>query len=168
MATSLKLLKKTNTPFLGVFNHKVLGNIFKFNTNKQKNLSSSSVSKDTGTQTVRENLDKGDVQFKYCPYLKPMDIKGIKRADRKFDYNSSYSFMLAQKDFSENPQKKNFLTHYLYNGMKVPLPPNRYKLSEYVDVRLDMFSPVIITCVICFPFFFTGYMWSVPEKSSAH
>ncbi|CAG9473459.1 conserved Plasmodium protein, unknown function [Plasmodium vivax] len=168
MATSLNLLRKSNGPIPAVFNHKVLGNILKFNTNKQKNLSCNNVSDRLETQTVGEHLDRGNAQFKYCPYLKPLDIKGIKRADRKFDYNSSYSFMLAQKDFSENPQNRNFLTHYLYNGMKVPLPPRRYKLAQYVDVRLDVFSPVIITCVICLPFFFTDFMWSVPEKSSAH
>ncbi|KJP89910.1 hypothetical protein AK88_00366 [Plasmodium fragile] len=136
----------------------VLGNILKFNTNKHKNVASNNVSSQMGTQTVGEILDKGNPQFKYCPYLKPMDIKGIKRADRKFDYNSSYSFMLGKNDFSANPQNMNFIAHLLYNGMKVPLPPSRYKLAQYVDVRLDAFSPFIITCVICFPFFFTDFM----------
>ncbi|GAB67801.1 hypothetical protein PCYB_123670, partial [Plasmodium cynomolgi strain B] len=147
MATSLNLLRKPNGSIPAVFNHKVFGNILKFNTNKQNNLAGNNVSNQLGTQTVGEHLDKGNAQFKYCPYLKPLDIKGIKRADRKFDYNSSYSFMLAQKDFSANPQNRNFLTHCLYNGMKIPLPPSRYKLAQYVDVRLDVFSPFIITLV---------------------
>ncbi|ANQ10125.1 Uncharacterized protein PCOAH_00043250 [Plasmodium coatneyi] len=168
MATSLNLLKKSNGPIPAVFNHNVLGNILKFNTNKQKNLASNNVSNQLGTQTVGEHLDKGNAHFKYCPYLKPMEIKGIKRADRKFDYNSSYSLMLGKNGSSANPQSGNFLTNVLYNGMKVPLPPKRYQMAQYVDVRLDVFSPFIITCVICLPFFFTDFMWSVPEKSSAH
>ncbi|CAA9989353.1 conserved Plasmodium protein, unknown function [Plasmodium knowlesi strain H] len=168
MATSLNLLRKSNGPIPAVFNHNVLGNILKFNTNKHKNLAYNNVSEQVGSQIVGEHLDKSNAQLKYCPYLKPMEIKGIKRADRKFDYNSSYSFMLAQNNFSANPQNRSFLTNILYNGMKIPLPPKRYQMAQYVDVRLDVLSPFIITCVICLPFFFTDFMWSVPEKSSAH
>ncbi|SBT80155.1 conserved Plasmodium protein, unknown function [Plasmodium malariae] len=159
----LNYFKKSNAFIPSFINHKVLGNLYKFNTNTQKNIiKKKNAQEQKEVQPERDYIDIGNVEYKYCPYLKPLDIKGIKRADRKFDYNSSYAFMVAQNDYKENLKEKNLLTKYLYNGMKVPLPPKRYKISEYVDIRLDMFSPVIIWCVICFPFFFTGYMWSIP------
>ncbi|SCP05499.1 conserved Plasmodium protein, unknown function [Plasmodium ovale] len=167
MAMVLNSFQRASTYIPGIMRHKILGKLPNFNTNVQKGVKNE-ISKDSGVHHVAENIDPGNAVFKYCAYLKPMEIKGIKRADRKFDYNSSYSFMLAQKDFSDDLNNKSLFTKYLYNGMKVPLPPKRYKIAEYVDVRLDMFSPIIISCVICFPFFFTGYMWSVPQAGSGH
>lgn len=102
---------------------------------------------------INELLDPSNDDYKYSPYLKPMDIKGIKRADRKYDYNSSYSFMKAQKDYNAHLVKPNIFVKYLYNGMKTPLPPKKYKISEYVDVRLDMFAPFIIAGIMSVPFF---------------
>lgn len=100
-----------------------------------------------------ELLDSSNDDYKYSPYLKPMDIKGIKRADRKYDYNSSYSFMKSQKDYNAHLVKPNIFVKYLYNGMKTPLPPKKYKISQYVDVRLDMFAPFIIAGIMSVPFF---------------
>ncbi|SBT41627.1 conserved Plasmodium protein, unknown function [Plasmodium ovale wallikeri] len=130
-----------------------------FNTNVQKGVKNE-ISKDSEVHHVAENIDPGNAVFKYCAYLKPMEIKGIKRADRKFDYNSSYSFMLAQKDFSDDLNNKSFFTKCLYNGMKVPLPPKRYKIAEYVKKKKKKkilnYEQVIL------------FVWSVPQAGSGH
>ncbi|VWU51900.1 conserved protein, unknown function, partial [Hepatocystis sp. ex Piliocolobus tephrosceles] len=151
----------------GVLDNKILNNLYKFNTNT-KNILKNDTLKNSEVRDISEALDINNEDYKYCSYLKPLDIKGIKRADRKMDYNSSYAYMIKQKDYKDNLTKKNIFTTYLYNGMKIPMPPAKYKIANYVDVRLDMFSPIIVCCVICFPFFFTRFMWSVPEGGSGH
>ncbi|SOV17792.1 conserved Plasmodium protein, unknown function [Plasmodium sp. gorilla clade G2] len=158
----INYLKRIQGKFIpGFINHKIVGNLHKINTNTHNDvIENINVKQESDVSHIGENIDVGNIDYKYCPYLKPLEIKGIKRADRKFDYNSSYSFMNKQKDFTEK-FKTSLFTKCLYNGMKIPLPPKRYKISQYVDVRLDMFSPLIITCLICFPFFFTRFMWSV-------
>ncbi|CRH01138.1 conserved Plasmodium protein, unknown function [Plasmodium relictum] len=159
MTIVLNHFKKTNTFIPGVINQKILGNLSRNNTSSSKELTKhKNANVEKNLQNVNKNLDTENIEYKYSPYLKPLEIKGIKRADRKLDYNSSYSFIIAQKDFRENLKKKNIFTKYLYNGMKIPLPPKKYKLSEYVDVRLDMFSPIIISCILCVPFFIASNM----------
>ncbi|CXI99044.1 conserved Plasmodium protein, unknown function [Plasmodium berghei] len=168
MAMPLNCLKKTHGFLPYSVNHKILGNLYKINTNTTKNGIITEIINEKESYGLAQNIDPGNIEYKYCSYLKPMDIKGIKRADRKFDYNSSYVLMKKQNDFKDDLNKANLLTTYLYNGMKIPLPPKRYKLSEYVDIRIDMFSPIIVCSVICLPFFFTGFMWSVPQGGSGH
>ncbi|SPJ11983.1 conserved Plasmodium protein, unknown function [Plasmodium sp. DRC-Itaito] len=158
----INYFKRIQGKFIPCFiNQKLVGKLHKINTNAHNDvIENINVKHESNMSHIGENIDVGNIDYKYCPYLKPLEIKGIKRADRKLDYNSSYSFMNKQKDFTEN-FKTSLFTKCLYNGMKIPLPPKRYKISQYVDVRLDMFSPLIITCIICFPFFFTRFMWSV-------
>ncbi|EWC86797.1 hypothetical protein PFNF54_04351 [Plasmodium falciparum NF54] len=110
----------------------IVGNLHKINTNAQNDvIENINVKQESDVSYIGENIDAGNIDYKYCPYLKPLEIKGIKRADRKLDYNSSYSFMNKQKDFTEN-FKTSLFTKCLYNGMKIPLPPKRYKISQYV------------------------------------
>ncbi|CRG94983.1 conserved Plasmodium protein, unknown function [Plasmodium gallinaceum] len=159
MTMVLNHIKKSNIYIPGVINQKILGNLNRGNVNYSKELiKNKNVNEEKNLQNINENLDIENIDYKYSPYLKPLEIKGIKRADRKLDYNSSYSFMVAQKDFRENLKKQNIFTKYLYNGMKIPLPPKKYKLSQYIDVRLDMFSPLIISFILSVPFFIASNM----------
>lgn len=155
-----KLKRKIFTP--SIFNTKVLSKdkgstkCFIKNANKkevQKTDLTTSEVKIAEVKITNELLDSSNDDYKYSPYLKPLEIKGIKRADRKYDYNSSYSFMKSQKDYNDHLVKPNIFVKYLYNGMKTPLPPKKYKIAEYIDVRLDMFAPFIIAGVMSLPFF---------------
>lgn len=132
-----------------------MGNLYKINTNTTKNGIITEIINEKESYGLAQNIDPGNIEYKYCSYLKPMDIKGIKRADRKFDYNSSYVLMKKQNDFKDDLNKANLLTTYLYNGMKIPLPPKRYKLSEYV--KNQIFKKHFFTHNTCnvfyFPFF---------------
>ncbi|EAA22345.1 hypothetical protein, partial [Plasmodium yoelii yoelii] len=122
----------------------ILGNLYKINTNATKNGIKTEIINEKESYKLTQNIDPGNIEYKYCSYLKPMEIKGIKRADRKFDYNSSYVFMKKQNDFKDDLSKASLLTKYLYNGMKIPLPPKRYKLSEYIyiEIYIDIYRDI--------------------------